>query len=233
MEISYVICAAGLGTRTKAIGAAPKPFLKLNGKTLLEWSLESLPVTREDQVLVVLLEEHRGWIEKLNLPVDVMYIETLTRGQAETAFLAKNQLKHTEIVIFNADTYFKCGRLADSMLNVEGLIPCSIQEGNEWSFCEVTDRGDVISVQEKNRISDHCSVGFYYFKDSSAFFKLVEEALRAPREKELYVAPFYQELIERGLSVRAMLVDEFKPMGSVGQIEKFWGVSLAQLQAEN
>ncbi len=245
--ITYVLCAAGLGTRTKEIGKSPKPFLKVKGKTLLDWSLESLPLQTHDQLILVFLKEHRAWVEKhkflIKNKIEILYLDEVTSGQAETAYKAALLFKNKKLVIFNSDTYFKCPELTTYMAdeNIDGLIPCTLQnQGNYWSFCKVQESSGplytITSVTEKIRISNYCSVGFYYFKNSFDFIKNVNANLKNKSltdTKELYVAPIYNFLLEENKNLQANLVKEFKAIGSLEQIEYFWNIKLSELQAEN
>lgn len=241
MGISYIICAAGHGSRTKLIDPnIPKPFLKINGKTLLHWSLQSLPIQSDDQVIIVLLREHESWARAaVSDQAELYFLDQVTRGQAETALCVRHLLRHRKTVIFNSDTFFTQKSLSSLMSDdrIDGLIPCSRQSGSEWSFCRVEPEGETYratEVVEKKRISDFCSVGLYYFKNSEDFFGPVSEILSRPTDSllstELYVAPFYQPMISAGKKIYAPLTDEFKPMGSVEQIEKYWSISLLQMQ---
>jgi hypothetical protein len=68
--------------------------------------------------------------------------------------------------------------------------------------------GHAARVVEKERISDLCSNGLYYFASVRGFVR----ALNSYRERnqsvagELYVAPLYNELIECGMPVGYKLV---------------------------
>lgn len=89
------------------------------------------------------------------------------------------------------------------MLNpaIDGIIPCSIEEGNNWSFCAADANGKISKVTEKDRISDYCSVGFYYFRSSRDFIQYTEKELARLTEHsntETYVAPLYNLMIKDG-----------------------------------
>ena len=47
----------------------------------------------------------------------------------------------------------------------DGFIPCFKAEGTHWSFVKLNDTGKAVEVREKERISDNCTIGLYYFKD--------------------------------------------------------------------
>lgn len=245
--VSFVICAAGEGSRMRIVSdATPKPLLKLKGKTLLQWSLESLELQESDQVIIVYRFENdlKTLTEELTkkypkVIFDFLKISQLTKGQAETAFLAKNKILYSDLVIFNTDTYFRSFNLRHLIdtQKYDGLIPTANAPGSSWSFCKTKNDPPLYSVTEvteKIRISDHCSVGYYYFKNKDVFFNLVEKSLNKKTDStEMYVAPFYNLLIQNGLEIKCITCDEFKAMGTPEQTQFFWGISVEQMTSEN
>jgi dTDP-glucose pyrophosphorylase len=242
-NITYIICAAGAGSRLKDISAfVPKPLLLLNNKTLLERSLESLTVQKGDQVIVVhrfdaLNEDfQKALSQKLGYHITFLKILELTSGQAETAALTKNLIVHDQIAIFNSDTFFKSRNLLKAMSDerFDGVIPCSKQNGSAWSFCLTEGEGPfykTLVVAEKNRISDWCSAGLYYFRNKEDFFNLVES--EKPKEVEFYIAPLYNKLIKLKKNIITVDCEEFKPMGTLDQIFDYWKVTKADFVKEN
>jgi len=248
MAISYLICAAGLGTRMQNISAdIPKPLLKLNGHSLLERSVQSLPLKEEDQLVIIHSHDLNqpsllAGLGQFKTHRNLKFIETpRTRGQLETACAALNTIPQgNSVCVFNSDTFFDCTSFLSAAVKSEldGLIPCSQQPGDSWSFCKVDGKKDsvylVTEVTEKKRISPWCSVGLYWFKTKDLFRIYAElEMKRVPPNKEVYVAPMYNAMIEAGLSIGMLECEQFKPMGSVDQIEKYWGLSLAEVIEEN
>jgi capsule biosynthesis phosphatase len=156
-------------------------------------------------------------------------IDEVTNGQLETALLAKNYLNlDGSIAIFNCDTFFQSKNLLNLINNseIDGIIPCSQEPGTAWSFCEIDEYNHILDVAEKNRISDWCSVGFYYFKDSGLFCQKAEKYIKEARFKETYVAPFYLEYIKEGFNLVMDPVTSFKPMGTPEQIESYWNLDI-------
>lgn len=52
--MTFIVCAAGGGLRMRAVSEKiPKPLLLLNHKTLLTWSIESLNLQVNDQLIIV------------------------------------------------------------------------------------------------------------------------------------------------------------------------------------
>lgn len=245
MPVTYVICAAGEGTRFQQhFGTLPKALIKMSGRTLLEWSLQALPVFSDDRLVIITQSKHRVR-EKMEKTIANLYpfssvvwheIGHATRGQLETALLAKPYtLPKSSLVIYNCDTYFQSRNLLKLMQNstIDGIIPCAQAKGESWSFCHIDSKNNVIAVKEKQRISSWASVGFYYFKDNVVFFELAQSTLDSAFAGECYVAPLYQRYIESGKKIVIDKIWLFKPMGTPEQVEEFWNISIRKLSAEN
>jgi dTDP-glucose pyrophosphorylase len=242
--IDYVICAAGEGRRLKqALPHLPKPLAKLKGITLLERSLSSLRFKAGDRVIIISKKSHliRQRLERRlknkfkSTDIKWLELDNPTNGQLETALQAKDQLRpQTPVVIFNADTYFKASSDWAIPDDVDGIIPCAQAEGDSWSFCDVDDKGFVRRVTEKERISDHASVGYYYFRTTDLFFNAAQAELDATLPgRETYVAPIYNHLISQGKKIISPKVEVFQPMGTIEQLQTFWHLSSNELTEEN
>lgn len=140
-----------------------------------------------------------------------------TGGQAESVELSlKSAPEEDELFIFNIDTVLYNFEKDAVRGEVAGYLEVFRGEGTHWSFVEPSPNrpGHAARVVEKERISDLCSNGLYYFATVRTF----TDALNAYRQKhqgvagELYVAPLYNELIERGQPVSYKLV----PVGEIG-----------------
>jgi len=133
-----------------------------------------------------------------------------TGGQAESVELSLASAPEEELFIFNIDTVLYNFEKDAARGDVVGYLEVFRGEGTHWSFVEPSPNrpGHAACVVEKERISDLCSNGLYYF----ATVRIFTDALNAYRQKnqgvarELYVAPLYNELIERGQPVSYKLV---------------------------
>jgi len=245
MRTTFLICAAGSGVRfAQLLPTIPKPLIQLEGKTLLEWSLASLPILPTDDVLIVTqakdqiqakLGEYLAAIYPFN---DLKWLELdqPTRGQLDTVWQARHELDQTKsLTIYNSDSYFESPTLSPAIRlgSAAGIIPCSQQPGEAWSFCKIDQADRVLEVAEKVRISDWASVGLYFFRDTQRFLKLAEAELNTPQPSEYYVAPIYQRYLATGEDIRIDKLAVFKPMGTPEQIEKYWQVKPVELVREN
>lgn len=205
-----VITMAGHSSRFfKAGYKQPKYMLKLNGKSIFEWSIYSFVkyFQTEDFTFIIKRDEEikkfiEGEIESLGiLNYSIVELNNNTRGQAETAYLAlKGKVQDFPIIIFNIDTIRYGYVKPDFINNCDGYLEVFYDEGEHWSFIESGADNLVLRTTEKIKISNLCSDGLYYFKSQKLFCKIFEEALEANDlvGNEFYVAPLYNKLIEKG-----------------------------------
>lgn len=221
-----------------------KGRLRLKGLTLLERSVQSIEFGPEDRLIVV---HRRGdGLRELNPELraqlgstELVWVELTepTRGQLETALMARGVFHPAHsIAIFNCDTYFSSTALRPMLEDpsFEGVIPCAREPGDAWSFCDTRAGSlEVVRVTEKERISDWCSVGYYFFRSQRTFLELAQTYANTPTDRELYVAPLYNLYLEKNHRIAVAPVEEFLPMGSLDQVAKYWNLSEAEFAREN
>ncbi len=221
MKFTVVITMAGLGSRFRKAGyTVPKYQIEAHGKTLFEWSMESLKGfenPENDYIFVVRKEdESEAFIHdicnKIGIRnVKVIGIDYLTDGQATTAMLAKDVWDpDSALMIYNIDTYVEAYEMREEQIAGDGFIPCFHAEGDHWSFAKLDENGKVVEVREKERVSDNCTLGAYYFKSCRLYEQLYNEYYSSEEKLEKgekYVAPLYNYLISEGGDVRISIVD--------------------------
>ncbi|KAI4448501.1 hypothetical protein C823_003021 [Eubacterium plexicaudatum ASF492] len=213
-NIDVVVTMGGLGSRFRKMGyTVPKYMIEAKGKTLFEWSMESLAGYAEDvkQYIFIAMADKKADVEdfiwtkcgKIGLKnCRVHIIDYLTEGQAATAMLASLYWERDNaLLIYNIDTYVEAGEMCSSELRGDGFIPCFQAEGDHWSFVRTDGSGRAVQIREKCRISEHCTIGAYYFKSCGLYERLYREYYS--REGNLvngekYVAPLYNYLLEQG-----------------------------------
>ena len=212
-KIDVVITMGGLGSRFRKMGyTVPKYMIEAKGKTLFEWSMISLEGYKENvfQYIFIAMRDDscdveafiNGKCEELGLKnYHVIVLDYLTDGQATTAMMAKKywELDHA-LLIYNIDTYVEAGEMNSAELKGDGFIPCFQAEGDHWSLVRLDDSGKVVEIKEKQRISNYCTLGAYYFKTCSLYNKLYNEYYSKTQELvngEKYVAPLYDYLLSK------------------------------------
>ncbi len=205
----------------KAGYSLPKYKLPLgrDGKIVFDHVLNSFKSYFDSDLFVLLCRKDandRAFLIERMQKLGVRRFEVIehsgdTRGQAESVELSLGLVEDKEeLFIFNIDTVLYNFKKDASRGNVMGYLEVFKGDGFHWSFVEPISAKScfVARVVEKERISDLCSNGLYYFASASIF----ANALNSYKKKysslasELYVAPLYNELIESGKLVSYKLV---------------------------
>ena len=217
-----VITMAGLGTRFKKAGYdVPKYEIISHGRSLFYWSMSSLKksVSDDDDFYFIVRAEDNaaGFIQDEAAKVfgsckdrfHVIQIDAMTDGQATTALLAAPCWKPFEpLLIYNIDTYVEPGHMMPKdgvPASTDGFIPCFNAPGDHWSFVETDKDGIAVQVREKQRISDNCTIGAYWFSSCALYERMYEEYYKNGQNMEKgekYVAPLYNHMITKGMTVR-------------------------------
>ena len=235
--MTIVITMAGLGSRfAKAGYTVPKYMIEAHGKTLFDWSMESLKgynaedtqyifIVRKEDKASDFIESHCKMADITN--VKIVERDKLTDGQATTAMLAAPYWdKASELMIYNIDTYVESYELKSKDIAGDGYIPCFHADGDHWSFVKLDENDKAVEVREKVRISDNCTLGAYYFKSCGLYEDLYKEYYSNEdnlEKGEKYVAPLYNFMIEKGMDVRISIIDFGKVhvLGTPEELEIF------------
>jgi UDP-N-acetylglucosamine diphosphorylase / glucose-1-phosphate thymidylyltransferase / UDP-N-acetylgalactosamine diphosphorylase / glucosamine-1-phosphate N-acetyltransferase / galactosamine-1-phosphate N-acetyltransferase len=221
-----VIPMAGRGSRYSDRGyQTPKPLIEVAGKPMVLWALKSLEGLPVSKYIFVVLKEHEEKFNVKKLVSDFagkksqfVLIDDITEGQLCTVLEAKESIDTDEDVLIASSDTFVLGDLNVDIENTDwdGIISVANLPGDRWSFAKTNDRGEVIQVTEKVRISNNASTGLYYFRKGRC---LVDFASRMITNKEktrgeYYVIPVYEKMIEAGLRVGISVAREMWDMGT-------------------
>ena len=240
-RLDIVITMGGLGSRFHKAGyIIPKYMITAKGKTLFEWSLISLDGFRDctEQFIFVAMRHKNEDVEafiienckKLKIKnYRIIIIDYLTDGQAATAMLAEKYWnKKNGLLIYNIDTYIEAGEMKSTDICGDGFIPCFKGKGNHWSFVRLDKNGKVIEIKEKERISENCTVGAYYFKTCDLYKNIYCEYYNNNQENTLingekYVAPLYNYLLSKGgdIFISNIASDKVHVLGTPEELEVF------------
>lgn len=210
---------AGLSSRFfKAGYELPKYQLDMGGKTVFARSLESFEAYFETDLFVIILRDvydTKAFVERemQNLGIkhyQLCVLDGETEGQAETVYLGiQNTADDEELYIFNIDTFRYGFKKPDFAKDCDGYLEVFKGEGDHWSFVGIDENNKVIRTTEKERISDLCSDGLYYFNKTGVFKSLFEKtkAEKLYVKGELYIAPMYNLMLEQGADIRYELIE--------------------------
>ena len=82
-----------------------------------------------------------------------------------------------------------------------------------------------IEVREKDRISDNCSLGAYYFKSCKLYEELYNDYYKnnSTRIAEKYIATMYNQLISKGgkVFITTIPFNKIKVLGTPEELNQF------------
>lgn len=163
----------------------------------------------------------------MSFATNVIYVDEVTEGAACTVLLAKAAIDTKDsLLIANSDQLIewndvsrvrKC-RHGEQMgvvhwqenNNVQDMINDAVLRGMQgsiatfyathpkWSYARLGANGDFVrEVAEKKVISNHATVGVYWFKHGSDFVEAAEQMIEKDirTNNEFYVCPVFNEMI--------------------------------------
>jgi dTDP-glucose pyrophosphorylase len=243
--MTVIITMAGRGQRFRDRGfAVPKYEIVTRGKSLFEWSMMSLqaflPVA--ENVIYLTREEDKAAPFLARASADlgiarhaVIELDAVTDGQARTAALAAPAVVDpgAPMLVYNIDTHVRPGAMRPDQARGDGWIPCFPGLGEGWSFARVDGQNRVMEMREKKRISNHATVGLYWFSSFSLYQELFESFYADSKNEERgekYIAPMYNQLIGQGREVfiDALPLDAIIPLGTPDEVAAFEAASTSE-----
>ena len=216
----------GVGARFRKAGYdMPKYMIESKGRSLFEWSLLSLENFKNvaNSYIFVALKDKEYNVNnfivskcnKMNIRnYSIIILDEITDGQATTALRAEKYWNSDNgLLVYNIDTYVEPNIMKYEELKGDGFIPCFKGEGDHWSFVRLDENNNVIEIKEKERISDFCTIGAYYFRSCRLYKQLYNEYYNNNGNKNLvngekYIAPLYNYLLSKGGKI---FISDIKP----------------------
>ena len=226
--MTLVFPMAGLSSRFTKVGyEKPKYMLPVENNSVFYHAVNSFKSLFNNTKVVFIcrnIYNTEEFIEfeckKMNLVnYEIVILDKPTDGQAETVYLGLKKINidiNDSLLIFNIDT-FRPNFILPSELDfnkIDGYLEVFNAEGNHWSFIlsENAKSNKVVQTAEKERISDLCSSGLYYFKYLSDFNKIFEKIVfkNDKVKNEFFIAPMYNYMIAENKDIRysKILLDE-------------------------
>lgn len=235
--MTFLIPMAGKSQRFFDAGyKTPKMLIKVHKKFLFQWSIDSLPLDLCKNLVIVLLKEDEDNFniselitEQYKNDVDkiyYVYLDEVTRGQAETVFKAKHCVDLNEpLVVFNTDTYFNSSTIKDNLLrnDIDGVLGSFASDSKNFSFAKIGSDGLINETAEKIVISKNALTGLYHFKNPNDFFEactfFIEKNIL--NSGEFYIALMYNKLIQEGKKYIIDSVSDHWILGTPKELEYF------------
>lgn len=215
--INIVIPMAGLGHRFKKNGIiTPKPLIMVNGKTLIEHSVESLGIDGKYIFITRKYDDQEYNISLSNILKNLkpdsieICLDNDQYGAADAALYAKEYIDNDEeLIITNCDQLlvWDSGKFLEVAKSdsCDGAVALFKSSDPKNSFADVLDN-KIINIVEKDVISDNALTGVHYWRKGSSFVSSAKKLLSEYRLKglsECYISSTYNYLIENKLNVLA------------------------------
>ena len=186
--MNIVMPMAGKGVRLQNFDPSPKPLVKVLGKTIVEWSIETLGI--DGNYIFCCKKEHieKFEIDKLLKKVvpncKIVSIDYQTKGTAQSVLEAMELIDNDEeLIISDTDHYLKWDNdFFNNEIRKKDIDGCVMVFPEEYtskkaSYVKLDNQGYVIESAEKQPISKIATVGVHYFKKGSDFVKYAKQMI--------------------------------------------------------
>lgn len=244
MEI--VVLMAGEGQRfVKAGYTTPKPLIEVHGKTILEWTTDSiLGHLTGNPLTFAIRSEHRDlyglddYLKRLYGNATICQtFDHLTRGNLETAFVTSQEKlrnKANSVLFLDSDNHYDGSKflsLVDEKIRDKKSENCIVlcyfepmDDSKKWCFCSVDSQGKVLGLVEKDYLENgKPMVGFFYWSSLEFFEKIAKAVLEneKPAKNEFYMSQAVEFALQHKFSVYAFKSDLMVPLGTPEDVERF------------
>ncbi len=211
--MNIVIPMAGRGSRFADAGyQLPKPLIDVNGRPMIDVVIENIRPKQPYRFIFLCLQEHLDrydlvkHLKTIEPDCEIVAVDHVTEGAACTVLLAESLIDtDAPLMIANSDQYVECGidQYLDRCKGRDGLIMTMKAYDDKWSFIQYDEQGFVVTVREKEVISDEATVGIYNFSAGSDFVRYAHQMIEADLRvnHEFYVAPVYNLMIGDGRKI--------------------------------
>lgn len=223
--MNIIIPLGGIGKRFSDNGyTKPKPLIKVLGKEVIFWLLDSLDIKSEDSIFIPYNEflDAYNFKEVVNDLYPNIKLTSLppTNGPSETL---KKCIEHfnikDKIVILDGDTWYEeniLDKVRDNSNNLTAYFKSKTKEPL-YSYIEINE-DKIVNIKEKVKISDNANSGCYVFNDTSLVLKYID---KIEKKSEKFISDVISEMIKDGIEFSSIQVRDFHVLGTPQQIIEF------------
>lgn len=223
--MNIIIPLGGIGKRFSDNGyIKPKPLIKVLGKEIIFWLLDSLDVMELDNVYIPYNESLDAFnfdeIIRDKYPNVNLVSLPPTNGPAETLKICINHFNILgKIVILDGDTWYEeniLEKVRENNNNLTTYFKTTIEEPI-YSYVELNEN-QIVNIKEKVKISNCANSGCYVFNDSLQVLEYID---RISKKSEVYVSDIIGEMIDNDIYFSSVLVERFNVLGTPQQVIEF------------
>ena len=223
---------AGAGSRFSKEGyTEPKPFIKVNGKSMVNQAVRCLPKT--DRIIYACLKGHLA-----PYPGDVVWIDKVLEGQACTTEKIVDQCDKGSILVSACDNgvFYDADKFLE-LVNDESndIIVWTYRNNytshlqpNAYSWVNCDTEGNVSSVDVKdfrgtNPIEEFAITGTMFFRSKEVFTESLQSLYKndVRINGEFYVDSMLNEAIRLGYKVKNFEIDNYICWGTPNDLRTY------------
>ena len=209
----------------------PKPLIRVLGKDMIFWVLDSLTVNPEDQIIIVYLPSFLGRdFERIVLEkypaVKFVQLEQQTKGAAETVLYGLNALSKKQlgrpVMLVDGDAFYDIDVVEKfrRVSKTAGAVFCFKAPHTRPIFSYVRRLADdtISDIKEKEMISDWANCGTYCFQNGKDLIKYIKQIMQRNETQrgEYYTSGVIKAMLTDGHEFRAIEVDAVKDFHVLG-----------------
>lgn len=227
---NIIIPLGGYGKRFRdAEFDLPKPLIRVMGKPLIFWILDSLVLLPEDRLFIPYnteLDAFRFYdIVKKQYPMARLVPIESSTGAAHTLSMCLAAMSEEElvdqVVSLDGDTHYACDILQLCRFKGNSVV-CFKDDGPPiYSYVKL-ERGRVTDTAEKIKISTNANSGCYVFASGKVLAEYCEKVVRECRS-EPYISHILKDMLKNGDRIDAISIpaDDIQCLGTPNQVKEF------------
>jgi dTDP-glucose pyrophosphorylase len=215
--INIVVPLAGEGTRFSSAGfKTPKPLIVVDGKTMIEHSVETLGIKGR---YIFITKEYKNNLYNIELSSIIkrimpdaieIKVDKKQRGAADAVMYAEKYIDNKsslitincdQILNWDAEEFLK--HVEDS--GADGAVVLFKADDPKHSYAEVIDN-KIIKIVEKEVISNDALIGVHYWKHGSDFVASAKELLNVDGPNEVYISQTYSAMLKNGKTISPFFI---------------------------
>ena len=244
--MNVMIPLGGIGSRFQKEGYKyPKPFVRVLGKEMILWVVDSLKLRKEDSLVVVYNPAFLDMRELMEMVVQhvpgtiLVELPGPTRGAAETVRIGLEGLSASQrsrpTMLVDGDAFYTVDIVSmyRAISDKAGGSFCfrDTQPKPIYSYVTVgSDGKQITAIKEKVKISDWANTGCYCFRDGQQLLKYCaqiiergETQLSQDMKGEFYTSGVIKAMLDDGERFEALVLDKeaMHVLGTPAQLKDF------------
>ena len=237
LNMIIIIPLGGIGERYKKNGyKKPKALIEVFEKPILFYLLDNLILENIDYIYIPYNKEYIDYnfesLLKKNYPsinFKFFILKNNTRGAAETLNLSIKNLNedlNKPVLCLDSDNFYLCDIVnqwkgKNSVFTITDINPEPI-----YSYVKVDNSNNLISIKEKEKISDIACTGAYGFESIDVLLKYTSKIIEnnITQKSEFYTSGVINEMLNDQIQFKNINIDNkcFISLGTPNQLKLFY-----------